>query len=130
MNTSRLLFGLVAVGAAGLALYYATKKTVASATGNASINALPGRSYSQNLGSNPQSQPPSPTFTPFSGVPFIESALQSFGAAAPPNYDFLPGSNDSNNGSLSDAVNSGFSTTDLFGNYNYGGGDSGFSELV
>lgn len=78
---------IAGIGAAAVLVYllYSKSKTAASATGGAPINALAARQYALNPGMyNPQGQPPAPTFTPFSGVPVVESLLSAYGGGTTP----------------------------------------------
>lgn len=94
MKASVIVLSAGVVGLVALMLYLSKKNTATvSTTGGLPINSLPGRAYAMNY-FNPSGQPPAATFSPFSGVPFVESLLGGFSA---PSVSPVVGSNDGYN---------------------------------
>lgn len=96
MKASGILILVGGVSVVGVMIYMYSRKTLAppSASQGRPINSLPARQYSMS-GYNPNSRPPSPTFTPFSGVPIVEgllSSLQSNSGGSSDSQPFVPAS--------------------------------------
>lgn len=85
----------VGLGAVALAVVYVftrQSRALQTTTGGYPINALPARQYAL-APVNLNGAPPSATFAPFSGVPFVEAALRGINAPTTPSPSDSSGAN-------------------------------------